>query len=138
MGRMGGNTRPANEREEETEKDAFSRKSCFIQKMKTDNVWGKKCSATDCSTKQNKMIFFCAGLCLRVASAGGAESIILSDGGAESIILSAGGTESMMLSACAESMIVSVPLAASMILLALLAENMMLSAPFDSVITLTP
>ncbi len=37
-------------------------------------------------------------VCLRVASAGGAEIIILSAGGAESMMLSAGGTESMMLS----------------------------------------
>jgi hypothetical protein len=32
--------------------------------------------------------------CLRVMSAGGAESVILSAGGAESMMLSAGGTES--------------------------------------------
>jgi hypothetical protein len=36
--------------------------------------------------------------CLRVASAGGAESIILSAGGAESMMLSVGGVERMMLS----------------------------------------
>jgi hypothetical protein len=37
-------------------------------------------------------------VCLWVASAGSAESIILSAGGTESIILSAGSGESMMLS----------------------------------------
>jgi hypothetical protein len=26
--------------------------------MMTDNVWGKKCSAADCSTKQNRMAFY--------------------------------------------------------------------------------
>jgi hypothetical protein len=52
--------------------------------------------------------------CLRVASAGGAESIILSAGGTENTTLS-GGAKSMMLSACAESMIVLAPPAASMI-----------------------
>jgi hypothetical protein len=66
-------------------------------------------------------------VCLRVASAGGAENIILSAGVAETIILSAGGAESMMLSACAESMIVLVPPT----------ESMILSVPFDCVITLT-
>jgi hypothetical protein len=37
IGRMGGDTRWTNEREGETEKDAFSKKSCYIQKMKTNN-----------------------------------------------------------------------------------------------------
>jgi hypothetical protein len=36
---------------------AFSKKRCYIQKMKTNNVWGKKRSAADCSTKQNRMAF---------------------------------------------------------------------------------
>ena len=63
MGRMGGDTRRTNEWEGETEKDAFSKKSCYIQKMKTNNVWGKKRSAADCSTKQNRMAFCqCAGV----------------------------------------------------------------------------
>ncbi len=62
--------------------------------------------------------------CLRITSAGGAESIIVSVGSAETIILSAGGAESMMLSAWAESMIVSVPPA----------ESMIFSALFDSVV----
>ncbi len=67
-------------------------------------------------------------VCLRVASVGSIESIILSSGGAESIILSAGGAESMdTLSAGAESIILSV----------LLAESMILSALFGHVITLT-
>ncbi len=46
-----------NEWEGETEKDAFSKKSCYIQKMEMDNVWAKKYSAADCSTKQNRMAF---------------------------------------------------------------------------------
>ncbi len=46
-----------NEWEGETEKDAFSKKSRYIQKMETDNVWAKKRSAADCSTKQNRMAF---------------------------------------------------------------------------------
>jgi hypothetical protein len=62
-------------------------------------------------------------VCLRVASAGSAESIILSADGTESIILSAGGAESMILSARAESMIVSV----------LPAESMIFSVLFDCV-----
>ncbi len=46
--------------------------------------------------------------CLRVASAGGAESIILS----------AGGTESLKLSAFAESMILSVPVITTVVVAA--------------------
>jgi hypothetical protein len=69
--------------------------------------------------------------CLRVASAGGAESIILSAGGAECMMLSAGGSESMMLSgtlsAGAES--------AESIFSALPAESMTLSALIGRVIT---
>jgi hypothetical protein len=34
MGRMGGNTGRPNEWEGETEKDAFSKKSCYIQKWR--------------------------------------------------------------------------------------------------------
>ncbi len=41
MGRMGGNTGQTNEWEGETEKDAFSKKSRYIQKMEADNVWAK-------------------------------------------------------------------------------------------------
>jgi hypothetical protein len=66
-------------------------------------------------------------VCLRVASAGGAEIIILSAGGAESMILSA-CTESIdPLSASADSIILSAPLA----------ESMILSALFSHVIALT-
>ncbi len=67
-------------------------------------------------------------VCLRVASAGGAESIILSAGGAESMMLSA-CTESMNpLSAGADSIILSAPLAESMILSALFGCVIMLTA----------
>jgi hypothetical protein len=34
------------------------KKAGTYKKMKTDNVWGKKHSATDCSTKQNRMAFY--------------------------------------------------------------------------------
>jgi hypothetical protein len=69
-------------------------------------------------------------VCLRVASAGGAENNILSAGGAESMMLSA-STESMdTLSADAES-------AESIILSAPPAESMILSAIFGHVIMLT-
>jgi hypothetical protein len=66
-------------------------------------------------------------VCLRVASASGAESIILS----------AGGTESVMLSARAESMDPLCAGADSIILSAPLTESMILSALFGHVITLT-
>jgi hypothetical protein len=58
---MGGGMQGTNEWEGGTEKDAFSKKNCYIQEMKTNNVWGKKRSAADCSTKQNRMAFcpFC-------------------------------------------------------------------------------
>jgi hypothetical protein len=39
-------------------KECLLEKSCYIQKMKTDNLWGKKCSAADCSTKQNRIAFY--------------------------------------------------------------------------------
>jgi hypothetical protein len=54
-------------------------------------------------------------LCLRVASAGGAESIILSTGSADNIIISAGGAKSMMLSAFAEIMRLSAPVITSVV-----------------------
>jgi hypothetical protein len=54
-------------------------------------------------------------VCLRAASVGGTESIILSAGGTESMMLSA-HAESMILSGRADSIIVSAPLAESMIL----------------------
>jgi hypothetical protein len=43
------------------------KKSCYIQKLKTDNVWGKKHSAADCSTKQNRMA--CYHHCWKVIEA---------------------------------------------------------------------
>jgi hypothetical protein len=55
-------------------------------------------------------------VCLRVASAGGAESVILSAGGAESLMLSARGESMDTLSAGTESIILSAPLTESMIL----------------------
>jgi hypothetical protein len=54
-------------------------------------------------------------VCLRVASAGSTESIILSAGGAESMILSACAESMDTLSAGAESIILSAPPAESMI-----------------------
>jgi hypothetical protein len=66
-------------------------------------------------------------VCLRVASMGGAESIILSVGGAESMMLSARAESMDPLSAGADGIILS----------ALPAESMMLSALFGCVIALT-
>ncbi len=42
MGRMGGDMRQTNEWEGETEKDAFSKKSCYIQKIETVKMCGLK------------------------------------------------------------------------------------------------
>jgi hypothetical protein len=58
-------------------------------------------------------------VCLRVASAVGTESIILSTGGAESMMLSASAESMDTLDAGTESIILSTQLAESMILSAL-------------------
>jgi hypothetical protein len=42
-------------REGETGNGVFSKKAVAYKKMKDKNVWVKKCTATDCSTKQNRM-----------------------------------------------------------------------------------
>ncbi len=63
--------------------------------------------------------------CLRVVSAGGAESIILSAGNAESMILSAGGAESMMLS---DTLSAGAESAESIILSALPTESMIMDS----------
>jgi hypothetical protein len=86
MGRMGGDRRQTNEWEGETEKDAFSKKSCYIQKMKTNNVWGKKRSATVCSTKQNIMGFCRADNNPQKAAAGAAKMATMAVVGAEAAV----------------------------------------------------
>jgi hypothetical protein len=72
--------------------------------------------------------------CLRVASAGGAESIILSVGGTETILLLAGSAENMMLS---DTLSTGAESAESIILSALPTESMILSVLLGRVITLT-
>ncbi len=66
-------------------------------------------------------------VCLRVALAVGAESIILSGGGADSMMLSVSAESMDTLSASAEGMIVSVPPAETMILSALFGHVIMLT-----------
>ncbi len=66
-------------------------------------------------------------VCLRVASAGGAESIILSAGGVESMMLSARAESMDPLSTGADSIILSAPPAESMILSALFGHVIMLT-----------
>ncbi len=67
-------------------------------------------------------------VCLRVASAGGAESIILPVGGAENMMLSACAESMDTLSTGAESIILAAPPAGSMILQVLLGCVVMLTA----------
>ncbi len=67
-------------------------------------------------------------VCLRVASAGGADSIILSAGGTESLMLSAHAERMDTLSAGTELIILSAPPTESMILSALFGRVIMISA----------